>query len=152
MKTVTCGIAEPSDEMRPSAEGKTQRAGEFFPPLVLVVDDEPLIRWSVSESLSDMGFDVEAASDAASALKIVTTSVLPIAVVLLDLRLPDMRDLSLLGTIRQLLPHAHLILMTAFATPDIVADAEAIGADVLVKPFELDALNRLVREDRRDLR
>ena len=42
---------------------------------------------------------------------------------MLDLRLPDMDDLSLLGTLRQLLPGARLILMTAFGTPEIVAEA-----------------------------
>ena len=70
--------------------------------------------------------------------------------VILDLRLPDMQDLSLLGTIRQVLPRAHVILMTAFGTPEVVADAKAMGADVLTKPFELKELNRLVARDRRD--
>jgi DNA-binding NtrC family response regulator len=114
------------------------------------VDDEPLIRWSVAESLGEMGFDVEEAADAESALRIVTGTALPFQVVVLDLRLPDMTDLSLLGTIRQLLPRAHLILMTAFGTPKIVADARAIGADVLSKPFELSELNGLVARDQRN--
>jgi DNA-binding NtrC family response regulator len=109
------------------------------------VDDEPLIRWSVSQSLSDLGFDVSEAPDAATALKMVTTSPLPFQLVVLDLRLPDMHDLSLLGTLRQLLPNARLILMTAFGTPEVIADARALGATVLSKPFELDELNRIVR-------
>ena len=109
-----------------------------------MVDDEPLIRWSVAESLSDLGLDVEQASDAASALRIVTNAALPFDVVVLDLRLPDMDDLSLLGTLRQLMPGASLILMTAFGTPELVADARAMGAAVLNKPFELDELKRLV--------
>lgn len=127
-----------------------QPAVEKFPIHVLVVDDEPLIRWSVAESLSDLGFDVEAAADAASALRIVTNAALPFGVVILDLRLPDMSDLSLLGTLRQLLPRAHLILMTAFGTPELVASARALGADVLTKPFELAQLNGLVAADRRE--
>src|SRR4051812_44180095 len=85
-----------------------------FPPQVLVVDDEPLIRWSIAESLSGLGLDVAQAPDAAAALRIVTNTTPPIQVVVLDLRLPDMNDLSLLGTLRQLLPRARLILMTAF--------------------------------------
>jgi DNA-binding NtrC family response regulator len=55
-----------------------------------------------------------------------------------------MADLSLLGTLRQLLPRAALILMTAFGTQDIVNDARALGASVLEKPFELDELKRLM--------
>jgi DNA-binding NtrC family response regulator len=118
---------------------------EKFPTQVLVVDDEPLIRWSVSQSLADEGFDVSEAADAATALKMVTTSPLPFRIVVLDFRLPDMNDLSLLGTLRQLLPKARLILMTAFGTPDVIAEARALGATVLAKPFELDELNQIVR-------
>ena len=119
--------------------------GEKFPPHVLVVDDEPLIRWSVSESLAAHGYVVEEATDAASALKIVTTSALPFRAIVLDLRLPDMCDLSLLATLRQLVPETHVILMTAFGTPELIARAHTLGADVVTKPFELDELSRLVR-------
>lgn len=124
--------------------GKFRLHAGKFPPAVLVVDDEPLIRWSVTESLAGLGFTVEDAPDAATALKMVTTSPEPFSVVVLDLRLPDMHDLSLLATLRQLLPKAHLILMTAFGTAQTEAQARALGADVLTKPFELGELNRLV--------
>ncbi|HEX8027621.1 MAG TPA: response regulator [Vicinamibacterales bacterium] len=124
--------------------GKFSAQLKNFPRHVLVVDDEPLIRWSVSESLSEIGLDVEEASTATAALRLVTTTALAFEVVVLDLRLPDMEDLSLLKTLRQLLPHATLILMTAFGTPEITAEAESLGAAVLGKPFELDELKRLV--------
>ena len=123
-------------------------AAEKYPAQVLVVDDEPLIRWSVTQSLTDLGYEVREAPDAATALKIVTTSPLPIRIVILDLRLPDMHDLSLLGTLRQLLPGARLILMTAFGTPDVIAQARSLGATVLAKPFELDELNGIVLNQR----
>lgn len=133
-------LLEPTD----SALGNIAVAPEKFPLHALVVDDEPLIRWSVAESLSDLGIDVEQAADAAAALRMVTTAANPFQVVILDLRLPDMDDLSLLATLRQLLPDSRMILMTAFGTPDIIADAESLGAAVLAKPFELGDLNHLV--------
>jgi DNA-binding NtrC family response regulator len=117
---------------------------DSFPRCVLVIDDEPLIRWSVSETLSDLGYVVQEAPDAGTALRSVTTAKRPFEIVVLDLRLPDMKDLSLLGTLRQLLPGAALILMTAFGTEEIIRDAQALGAAVLLKPFELDELKRLV--------
>lgn len=137
-------IREDSADLTPFAARDFSPDAEKFPQQVLVVDDEPLIRWSVSQSLTDLGFDVTDAPDAATALKIVTTSPLPFRIVVLDLRLPDMQDLSLLGTLRQLLPAARLILMTAFGTPEVVADARSLGATVLSKPFELEELNRIV--------
>jgi DNA-binding NtrC family response regulator len=112
-----------------------------IPRRVLVVDDEPLIRWSVTETLAGLGMDVEQAHDAVSALRAVTAPVDGFDVVVLDLRLPDMRDLSLLATIRQVVPEASIVLMTAFGTDEIVEKAIALGAcSVLNKPFELGAL------------
>ena len=148
MKTSTCVIdedfRESGPDIRPAPERNIWRGAKKSPRHVLVVDDEPLIRWSVAESLSDLGYDVEQAADAESALRIVTTTHQPFDVVVLDLRLPDMSDLSLLGTLRQLLPSAALILMTAFGTPEIMDDAASMGASIISKPFELDELTQLV--------
>lgn len=111
------------------------------PRRVLVVDDEPLIRWWVSETLKGIGLDVLQAGDAASALRHITAGPLGFDVILLDLRLPDMRDLSLMGTLRQLQPDASVVLMTAFGSDDIVERAIALGAaGILTKPFELGTL------------
>lgn len=116
-----------------------------IPLHVLVVDDEPLIRWSVTETLADLGLDVEQADCAAAALQAITTTALPFDVVVLDLRLPDMPDLSLLATVRQLLPATPVVLMTAFGTPEIIAEARSLGVcAVLNKPFELGDLGRIV--------
>jgi DNA-binding NtrC family response regulator len=148
MRPVTCNVGNDSDDRTERELGNSSVAAKKFPLHVLVVDDEPLIRWSVVESLSDVGMDVEEAADAVSALRLVTTAALPFDMVVLDLRLPDMNDLSLLATLRQLLPHAGLILMTAFGSPDIATEAALLGATVLNKPFELHDLNHLALEIR----
>lgn len=150
MEPVTCAVGPNLPEKRPlkgpERLGNFSDDADLSPRQVLVVDDEPLIRWSVCETLSDLGFDVQQAPDAGTALRTVTTAARPFDVVVLDLRLPDMNDLSLLGTLRQLLPGAALVLMTAFGTAEVIKDAQALGATVLNKPFELDELRRLVSE------
>ena len=152
MSRATCEIGRVFEESPSKKSGNFRPPAEKFPPpAILVVDDEPLIRWSVTQSLGDLGYVVEDASDAASALKIVTTSPGSYAAIVMDLRLPDMNDLSLLGTLRQLLPDTQLILMTAFGSPEIVAEARALGAEVLLKPFELSELSHLILERRSDL-
>jgi DNA-binding NtrC family response regulator len=148
MPPVTCtvdDVFEPNSR-HPASDpvGNFAVTAEKFPRHVLVVDDESLIRWSVSESLTDLGMNVEQAGDAASALRAVTTARQPFDVVVTDMRLPDMRDLSLLATLRQLLPSAQLILMTAFGCPDVTTEAALVGATVLNKPFELHDLINLV--------
>jgi two-component system, NtrC family, response regulator AtoC len=111
----------------------------------LVVDDELLIRWSLSETLSDSGFTVAEAEDGQGAVRALTdTGELP-DVVLLDFRLPDSNDLNLLSRIISLVPDGRVILMTAYGTPELASAALERGAyKVLHKPFELQDLTALV--------
>ena len=112
---------------------------------VLVVDDEPLIRWSLSETLGAAGHQVTEAQDAASALTALADVREP-DLALLDFRLPDSNDLGLLARIRQIAPAATVILMTAFGTSDITAGALEMGASrVLNKPFNMHDLEDIVR-------
>jgi two-component system, NtrC family, nitrogen regulation response regulator GlnG len=115
-------------------------------PWVLVVDDEPLIRWSIAEALRDAGLAVHEAGDAASARRLLADAGLLIDVVLLDLHLPDCADLSLLDEALRLRPACHVVLMTAHGTPERQAEALAHGAcAVMGKPFDIDTLEPLVR-------
>lgn len=114
---------------------------------VLVVDDEVLIRWSLVETLTERGHVVTEAGDAASAIRAVSDEATRPDVVVLDYRLPDSADLSLLATIRRLAPEAPVILMTAYGTPDVVNGALTLGAyRVVSKPFEIHDLATLVAQ------
>ena len=114
---------------------------------VLVVDDESLIRWSVAETLAERGYEVVEAGDAAGARSAIRDPRGGFDVILLDLRLPDSGDLTLLESIRRFLPDAQVILMTAFGAPDVVRGALDIGAyRVMNKPFEMQAVADLVAE------
>ena len=114
---------------------------------VLVVDDEPLIRWSVSEPLTDLGYEVVETGDASGARSAVADDHDKFDVVLLDYRLPDSDDLGLLASIRRESPHAQVILMTAFGRPEVVRGALELGAyRVVNKPFEMEAIADLVAQ------
>jgi DNA-binding NtrC family response regulator len=114
---------------------------------VLIVDDEPLIRWSLAETLTDRGHIVTEAADAAETRLAITNAVERPDVILLDFRLPDSNDLGLLRTIRRDAPHTQVILMTAHGTPDMTTDALALGAyRVVSKPFAVQELAALVSE------
>jgi DNA-binding NtrC family response regulator len=107
------------------------------PPRVLVVDDERLVRWSVAETLTVRGYSVVEAADARSAMHAFGAGH-TIDLVLLDMRLPDADDLRVLACIRQKAPKMPVILMTAFATREILEEAAVLGASVLTKPFDLN--------------
>ena len=111
---------------------------------MLVVDDEPLIRWSLVETLEQSGHAVVEAGDAESAIRSVSAGE-PFDVVLLDYRLPDSNDLNLLATIRKLAPASAVIMMTAFGTPEVITGALKLGAyQVISKPFEVHEVAALV--------
>jgi len=113
---------------------------------VLIVDDEPLIRWSLSETLGDAGYDVVEAGDGEGAMDAASQPA-PFDVVLLDFRLPDSNDLTLLSRLRALAPGAQIVLMTAFGTPEVASGALERGAyRVVSKPFEVGDMAALVAE------
>lgn len=112
---------------------------------VLVVDDESLIRWSIAETLKDQGHAVVEAQDGAAAVRALRDSSQPVDAVVLDYRLPDSNDLSLLAQIRRMVPTSPVVLMTAYRAPNIVEGARRLGAyDVLDKPFEMHDLEALI--------
>ena len=111
---------------------------------ILVVDDEPLIRWAVREGLETEGYGVLEAGSAREALASLAGGV---DVALLDLKLPDSDDLSLLRRIRAAAPACRVIMMTAHGTPEVLADAMRAGAfGTVAKPFDLDRVVGLVRD------
>ena len=116
-------------------------------PRVLIVDDEALIRWSLTETLIERGYDVEESGDGAAARQAVRDAAEAFDVVLLDFRLPDSEDLQLLASLRRASPNSKIILMTAFGTPEVVRGALELGAyRVVSKPFEMQEVAQLVAE------
>ena len=112
---------------------------------ILVVDDEPLARWSVTETLQESGYGVVEASDAESALRAISVPGSSADLVLLDLNLPDSNDLRLLSAMHALRPATPIILMTAHGTDELFEEARQRGAFASVhKPFEMSDLSPLV--------
>ena len=104
---------------------------------VLVVDDELLIRKSLSKVLRARGYGVETASTGAEGLE-KAASIRP-QVMILDMRLPDTDGLSVLRRVRQVDPLLQVIVITAFGDVQSAVDAMKLGAcDFLRKPYEME--------------
>lgn len=117
------------------------------PPLVLVVDDEALIRWALSEGLAEHGYTVRQAATGIEALSALDAQASRSLVVLLDLRLPDVADLSLLREMRRRRPDVPVVMMTAHGTADDQAEAEGLGVFRFVgKPFDMANMIRIIDE------
>ena len=125
-----------------------------MPRRVLIVDDDPAIRASLAEALSDDGITVTVAESGERALALFEQAVPD--VVLSDVRMPELDGLGLLETLRQRAPSVDIILMTAFDDmPTVVAAMRGGAVEFLVKPLNLRQLRRVVDrvfDDRRSRR
>ncbi len=116
---------------------------------VLIVDDEPSIRFVLARTCERVGAPHEEAGSAEEAREKLARSVGPegIGLVLLDVRLPGDDGLKLLGEVSQQ-PHApFVVVMTAEESMRSAVEAMKRGAaDYLAKPFDLARVERLVKD------
>jgi DNA-binding response OmpR family regulator len=106
---------------------------------VLIVDDEREFATTLTERLHLRGYDASAAFTAEEAIAAVAAS--SPDVVLLDLNLPGVRGVELLMTVRQLLPHGEIILLSGHL--DLADKIEGVRIDafgLLLKPVEMSEL------------
>lgn len=120
-------------------------AEKSAPLSVLVADDERLIRWSLCQGLASRGHDVTTAATGAAALDEISAAHRTFDVVILDYRLPDRQDLTLLDDVRRLSPKSVVIMMTAFGDDSMRTGASERGARAVVdKPFQLTSVVSLI--------
>ena len=113
--------------------------------LVLVVDDEPLLLWALSEALAAHGHEVLTAGDGAAALALLSGSSRRPDVILLDYQLPGTDGVALLPVMHGVSPASRIIMVTAHGTPELERRALAVGAlRVAQKPIDMDRVAELV--------
>ncbi len=120
---------------------------------VLIIDDEPSLRKTVSRILEEEGYDTVTASDGREGLE----KALAVApdMVLTDVRMPGMPGLEFLERYRAEGGEALVIVMTAYGSTDLAIAAMKTGAyDYVPKPFSADQLILVLRkaEERESLR
>ncbi|MEV4679588.1 response regulator transcription factor [Streptomyces kurssanovii] len=121
-----------------SPQGRTEMLRPDGSPVrVLVVDDEAPLSELLSMALRYEGWEVRSAGDGAGAVRTVR-EFRPDAVVL-DIMLPDMDGLAVLGRLRREAPDVPVLFLTARdAVEDRIAGLTAGGDDYVTKPFSLE--------------
>ena len=110
---------------------------------ILVADDDRAIRTVVAEALGRQGYDVRAAGDAATLWQWIKAGEGDL--VITDVLMPDGNGLDLVPQIARLRPNLRVVAMSAQSTLGTALRAAESGVfDYLPKPFDLDALIRIV--------
>jgi two-component system response regulator PilR (NtrC family) len=111
---------------------------------LLIVDDEQGMRQLLTHVFGRAGHAVRAAESGAKALELLKQA--PADLIVSDVKMPDMNGIELLRKVREFLPDAAVVMMTAFATVDTAREAFKLGADDFIqKPFDVDEL-KLIAE------
>ena len=111
---------------------------------ILIVDDEESIRSSLERLLSYEKYKALTAADGAAALDLAANE--RIDIVLLDIKMPGMDGLEVLGKLKELRPDLPVIIISGHGTIATAVDATKLGAfDFLEKPIDMERLLLTVR-------
>jgi len=111
---------------------------------LLIVDDEDAVRTVLHLKLSREGYRCEQANDADQAVH--ALEALPVALILLDIRMPGKSGMDLLPEIKQAYPDTAVIMATAVNDVDVAVQCLKQGADdYICKPFNLDEVSLAVQ-------
>lgn len=115
------------------------------PIRLLVVDDDLDTCANLADILSDLSYEVQTATDASTALRLLDERAYD--VVLLDLKLPGMDGLQLYRELKRRSPSTVAILITGFADAETRQRADQVGVwRILSKPVAVPALLPLISE------
>ena len=122
--------------------------------MVLIVDDDELVRSTVSAMLSALKFNVTEAPNGKVALKL--TSECRFDLIVTDLFMPEIDGLELVNQIRKISPGTPIVMMTgggmlfpqgSGSLSDLTSSAEFLGASFVInKPFRKEALTKVLEK------
>ncbi len=116
------------------------------PRNVLIVDDEPMIRMLVMETIGDLGYTAMEAADSATGLKILQSDV-PIDLLVSDVGLPGgLNGRQMADAGRQVRPELKVLFITGYAENAAIGNGHLMpGMQVMTKPFDMQSLASRIR-------
>ena len=114
------------------------------PRRILVVDDEPLVRYTVQLLLQDDGYVIDEAKNGTEALALFEPE--KFDMVFTDYSMPEMKGDQLAAAIKQRSPKQPVVMITAFLEKLQSSDCPLGGVDsIICKPIEAETLRIAIR-------
>ncbi|UCC89338.1 MAG: response regulator [Anaerolineales bacterium] len=114
---------------------------------ILIVDDEPTLVFFLRRGLSEAGLSCEVEGVGSGEEALAKLAFSKYRVLITDLKMPGMNGLTLAVAARSLHPTIGIILMTAYGSREVEAEAEQMMIDgYLTKPFQMEKLRGLVEK------
>ena len=112
---------------------------------LLIVDDDEVMRDTLSDVLKKKGYEVSVASSGNEALSAIRKNIVDLIV--LDMRLPDLDGIEVLKRVKEFDTEILVIMMTAYSDVQTAVSAMKSGAyHYINKPFELEELTLLIEK------
>jgi DNA-binding NtrC family response regulator len=106
---------------------------------VLVIDDEISVREAVKDVLMIIDISVLAAGSGREGITLYEEKMAEIGLILLDLTLPDINGMEVLGQLRQLKPDVKVVLSSGYNSRDYMSAVD-VNTNFLPKPYDIDQL------------
>ncbi len=123
----------------------TGNDGESLSGIVLLVDDEEIVRNVATELLMKLGMDVIIAENGLQAIEIVQERHHEISLILLDMVMPELNGQDCYREIRKIMPEANVIICSGYAPEEMVSKLRMEGVvGFLQKPFRVSELKNAI--------
>jgi len=111
-----------------------------------VVDDEQLVRWFLERALRRWGYEVTSVSNINDALSAAGREDFDYDIVFTDLKMPEGNGAILVNQLCKMSRRPHIVVCSAYITPEMDSDFRSKGVLTLKKPFKLNELEETLRK------
>jgi len=140
--------AEPEEVIAPEPVAQkqevTEPAGEQNLKTILLVEDDPMIRGLVSQTLEIQGYKVLVADDGWEAVQLARKYDGPIELLFTDVVMPGLGGAELAVAVRELYPEVQLLFMSGYSRSQVTEEGVPEDAALLEKPFTPDKVGAIV--------